>query len=129
MCKLKLQQFFWVILYGSTEDSAVYQAIYSTRISHVSPNVNIGLTPKESKVALSSPEASGHYTHQSVSSVHHGQPIMTPTHLVATTPPPSAPPASMPQPQKSTAVALHPCKIICKSRNSSMITFLLYRYC
>jgi hypothetical protein len=85
-------------LFGSTEDSAVYQGIYSGRISHVSPNVNIGLhaAPKESKVALSSPEASGHYNHHSVSSVNQNQPNT-----------PVDPPVVL-QPQQTTAVALHP---------------------
>jgi hypothetical protein len=97
----------------------VYQFIYSEFVSPVSQNNN-GLSPKESKVALSSPEASNHYqTHQpSVSSIpqqHQQSPLST----AAT---PSIQQSSMmhmqqqqqqqqqqPQPQIMTVVALHPC--------------------
>ncbi|KAI9277479.1 hypothetical protein BY458DRAFT_532634 [Sporodiniella umbellata] len=43
---LIVMQFFWVILFGSTEDSAVYQYIYSGH------TVNNHYTAKESKLAL-----------------------------------------------------------------------------
>ncbi|KAL7309191.1 Transmembrane osmosensor, variant 2 [Mucor circinelloides] len=112
---LIVMQFFWVILFGSTEDSLVYQFIYSGFVSPVSQNVvNIGMhgsgSPKESKVALSSPEATGYHTHQqqpSIASVHqhhqHQSPVMN-TPIIASNSPGMAPQ----QAQKLTATALHP---------------------
>ncbi|KAI8647581.1 hypothetical protein BD408DRAFT_439038 [Parasitella parasitica] len=74
---LIVMQFFWVIVFGCSEESAVFQLIYSGFTFPKSQNVAaIGLhgSPKESKVALSSPEATG-YTHQ-----HHQQSSMTSIH-------------------------------------------------
>lgn len=48
-----VMQFFWVILFGSTEESILFQYIYAS----VTVPVNRHLSPKESKVALSAPEA------------------------------------------------------------------------
>lgn len=102
----------------------MYQFIYSGFVSPVSQNVvNIGMhgsgSPKGSKVALSSPEATGYHTHQqqpSIASVHqhhqHQSPVMN-TPIIASNSPGMAPQ----QAQKLTATALHPCKssrIICR---------------
>ncbi|GAN03246.1 osmosensor protein [Mucor ambiguus] len=111
---LIVMQFFWVILFGSTEDSLVYQFIYSGFVSPVSQNgVNIGMhgngSPKESKVALSSPEAASYHTHQqqpSIASIHqhhHQSPVMNSPIVVS--PSPGMAPQ---QAQKLTATALHP---------------------
>lgn len=112
----KKKKFFWVILFGSTEESLVYQFIYSGFVSPVSQNVvNIGMhgsngSPKdrESKIALSSPEATSYHTHQqqpSIASVHqphHQQsPVLNP---------PIPTPGMAQQQQILTAIALHPCK-------------------
>lgn len=104
-----VMQFFWVILFGSTEDSAVYQFIYSGLVSPVSQNGvgNIHGSPKESKVALSSPEAGSQYSHhQSIGSIHntsmqHTSPTIA-THATALSPPQHQPPS------KIMATALHP---------------------
>ncbi|CAO3634141.1 unnamed protein product [Mucor fragilis] len=116
---LIVMQFFWVILFGSTEDSLVYQFIYSGLVSPVSQNaVNMGMhgngSPKESKVALSSPEATGYHTHQqqpSIASIpqhhqhlqHHQSPVMN-SPIVASSSPGMAPQ----QAQNLAATALHP---------------------
>lgn len=114
------KKFFWVILFGSTEDSVVYQFIYSGFVSPVSQNNQNGLSPKESKVALSSPEASSHYQmHQpSVASIpahHQEQPPLstaaTPSNKIQQSPMMHMPQQQQPQPQSMTVVALHPCKI------------------
>lgn len=123
-----LKKFFWVILFGSTEDSLVYQFIYSGLVSPVSQNaVNMGMhgngSPKESKVALSSPEATGYHTHQqqpSIASIpqhhqhlqHHQSPVMN-SPIVASSSPGMAPQ----QAQNLAATALHPCKsfrVLCR---------------
>ena len=109
--KKKKKKFFWVILFGSTEESLVYQFIYSGFVSPVSQNVvNIGMhgsngSPKdrESKIALSSPEAISYHTHQqqpSIASIHQQSPV------------PTSGMAPSPQQQILTAIALHPCKFI-----------------
>lgn len=114
---LIVMQFFWVILFGSTEDSVVYQFIYSGFVSPVSQNNQNGLSPKESKVALSSPEASSHYQmHQpSVASIpahHQEQPPLstaaTPSNKIQQSPMMHMPQQQQPQPQSMTVVALHP---------------------
>jgi hypothetical protein len=74
----------------------VYQFIYSgfgSPVSHQAGGIgsNINGSPKESKVALSSPEANSHYN-QSVASVHQ-----------------QTPPAVTEQPPKMMVSALHPC--------------------
>lgn len=84
-----------MIVFGSTEESAVYQFIYS-QSGPVSQTNNVhhqGGSPKESKVALSSPEATSQYSqnHPSVASI----PVMQ-------QPQPQQPPKIM-------ATALHPC--------------------
>lgn len=75
----------------------MYQFVYSGLASSVSQNGagNMQSSPKESKVALSSPEATSHYSqHQpSVASIH------TP-HIHPPTPTPH---------QSFMATALHPC--------------------
>lgn len=105
-------QFFWVVLFGSTEDSAVYQFVYSGSVLPVSQNGvgNIHGSPKESKIALSSPEANSQYSHHnSIGSIH------TP---IQHTNPPSTPNSTVMQPQapihnKNFATALHPCQSYC----------------
>ncbi|CAO3618072.1 unnamed protein product [Mucor hiemalis] len=104
---LIVMQFFWVVLFGSTEDSAVYQFVYSGSVLPVSQNGvgNIHGSPKESKIALSSPEANSQYSHHnSIGSIH------TP---IQHTNPPSTPNSTVMQPQapihnKNFATALHP---------------------
>ncbi|CEP14411.1 hypothetical protein [Parasitella parasitica] len=95
---LIVMQFFWVIVFGSSEESIVFQIVYSGFTFPRSQNTAaIGLhgSPKESKVALSSPEATGyaHQQHQQVSmvSVYQDSPDMAQQKL-----------------QNPTAIALHP---------------------
>ncbi|KAI7891176.1 uncharacterized protein EV154DRAFT_508914 [Mucor mucedo] len=94
---LIVMQFFWVILFGSTEESAVYQFVYSGLASSVSHNSmnNMQSSAKESKVALSSPEANSHYSQHQPSIASIPAPHMTP--------PPTTPH------QTFMATALHPC--------------------
>ncbi|GAA5804395.1 hypothetical protein HPULCUR_009884 [Helicostylum pulchrum] len=105
---LIVMQFFWVILYGSTEESAVYQFVDSGIVSPVSQNGvgNIRGSPKESKLALSSPEANSHYNHNqaSVASInipmsHNSSPPTPAPHQVS---------QQAPDVQKIMATALHP---------------------
>lgn len=114
------KQFFWVILFGSTEDSAVYKFVYSGFTSPVSPNNNgvvagVGnfISPRESKIALSSPEASSQYSHhhqQSITSVHtpiqNSIPPPAPTNVLNNV---NQQQQQQQQPQKIMATALHPC--------------------
>ncbi|KAI7897688.1 uncharacterized protein BX663DRAFT_527580 [Cokeromyces recurvatus] len=74
-------EFFWVILFGSTEDSFVNQFIYSQFTVNTNNTVNrvqIHTSPKESKVALSSPE-------HPPSSIHIVSPIMMPQPTITVT--------------------------------------------
>ncbi|KAI8095141.1 hypothetical protein BDF21DRAFT_405275 [Thamnidium elegans] len=105
---LIVMQFFWVILYGSTEDSAVYQFVYSGIVSPVSQNGvgNIHGSPKESKLALSSPEASSHYSHHQASVASINTPISH--NNSPPTPAPHQVPLQVPHVQKIMATALHP---------------------
>lgn len=94
----------------------MYQFVYSGSVLPVSHNGvgNIHGSPKESKIALSSPEANSQYSHhQSVGSIHN-----TPIQQTNSPPPSTTPNSSvMMQPQaappahnKIFATALHPCE-------------------
>lgn len=89
----------------------MYQFVHSGIVSPVSQNnVHLHGSPKESKVALSSPEAHSHF------SQHHHQPSIQSIHTPIShhNPPPTPTPAAhqmpqVPQAQKLMATALHPC--------------------
>ncbi|KAI9481374.1 MAG: hypothetical protein EXX96DRAFT_566459 [Benjaminiella poitrasii] len=93
---LVIMQYFWVILFGSTKESWVYRIVYSGVVNTNANNAvnmnSIHGSPKESKVALSSPEATNDEHHSTVNIHQNISPVM------------------MPQPQTTiSVVALHPC--------------------
>ncbi|KAI8878383.1 hypothetical protein K501DRAFT_258746 [Backusella circina FSU 941] len=74
-------QLFWIVLFGSTEESSVYQFIYTGFVPPVSQNgTHLGEITKESKIGLSSSGNSHHHypqsATQSIASVHQSSPMM-----------------------------------------------------
>ncbi|KAI8369767.1 hypothetical protein BD560DRAFT_330016 [Blakeslea trispora] len=110
-----VMQFFWVVLFSCSEESVVYQFIYSDFIVPAVQPDNMADTTKESKHHYTSPEpqyiapviASPPQQHQ-VNMSPQTSPVVSAPVAFSVTASPS------PQPGALTAVALHPCKLFIK---------------